>query len=396
MFEKLLDPYKILDRLAVTKKPCTIVADADILEAVKHRQSAEGARLIPTAQVLGGKSFTPQPGPYFVVTARDEHNVKRRLRNMLARNGIYPEIYGALHDLAPHVASEHGALSKSGMDAAYEALLTQPAFAIACTPRSGSQHLAREMRNHALGHPLEHVRPPVIELMKPQMGTERFGGFDFVHWLASLVRYGTENGVFGTKLISHFLRDIDTHATPFERAAFDAFLKRLPVIYLLRGNKMMQALSRDRAKATRNYHLFDEQKREQYREKSQQWDYSFERLSQEIRALYQEERYLHDRLLQTVSPERMMLADYENLDLSQAVGFVETQLKVTAGKRQEQQSTNVLRDDLTKSYAEAFCRDYAAAYKADDPETHLPHLVKIDPESFDISAVSEPDTVLFQ
>ena len=91
-----------------------------------------------------------------------------------------------------------------------------------------------------------------------------------------------------------------------------------------------------------------------------------------------------------------MLADYENLDLSQAVGFVETQLKVTAGKRQEQQSTNVLRDDLTKSYAEAFCRDYAAAYKADDPETHLPHLVKIDPESFDISAVSEPDTVLFQ
>ncbi|MBN9889828.1 Stf0 family sulfotransferase [Salipiger abyssi] len=397
MFEKLLDPYKILDRLAVTRKPCTIVADPEILEAIKQRQSSEGARLTPVAHVLTGKRFTPQPGPYFVVTAQDEHAVKRHLRSVLARNGLHPEIYGALHDLTPQVASEHGTLAKNGMEAAYEALLSQPAFAIACTPRSGSQHLAREMRNHMLGHPLEHVRPPVIELMKSETGQDgRFGGFDFVHWLASLVRYGTENGVFGTKLISHFLRDIDTHATAFERSAFDAFLQRLPVIYLLRGNKMMQALSRDRAKATRNYHLFDEQKREQYLEKSQEWDYSFERLSREIRALYLEEQYLCKRLLQTVSPQRMMLADYENLNLSEAVGFLETQLGVTAGKRKQQQATNVLRDELTASYAETFRKEYAAAYRSDDPETHLPHRVEIDAESFEIRAVTDPDAAMFQ
>ena len=390
MFETLLAPYTILDKLAATKKPCTIVADADILDAIKQRQTSEGARMLTVEHVMSGRTFTPQPGPYFVVTSKSEHEVKRVLRNGLAENGQHPAIYGALHDLAPQAVAQHDSLSRRGMEAAYEALRTQPAFCITCTPRSGSQHLAREMRNHMLGHPLEHIRPPLIELMKTDSRGRRFGDFDLAHWLASLLHHGTENGVFGTKLISHFVRDIDVHATPRERAVFDELLGRMPVIYLLRGNKMLQALSRDRAKATKSYHLFDEGKREQYKEKSQEWDYSFQRISREIQALYKEEHYLHQRILQVVPKDRLMVADYEDMDVAETVRFVELQLGVSAGKRQETLTTNVLRDDLTKAHAEAFMRDYTAAFKADDPTTHLPHQVRIAPESLVLAPNSAP------
>jgi LPS sulfotransferase NodH len=390
MIDKVLESYRIFDRLAATRKPCTIVADQAILDAIRSRQDGEGARMIPVAHVMKGKDFTPQPGPYFVLTEKDEHLVKRRLRDYLARCGLRPEIFGALHDLTPMIAAEANDIEPGGLEVAYEALLTRPAFVIVCTPRSGSQHLARELRNHGFGQPLEHVRPQVIDMMRLRPDGTRPGGFDLVHWMASLVRYGTLSGVFGTKLISHFLRDIDTHATRAEQAVLDAFLRRVPVIYLLRGNKMMQALSRDRAKATRSYHLFDEDKRDRYLEKSNEWDYSFDRIAREIQSLYQEECYLLERIRRIVPAERRLLIEYEGLEVRSAVAFLESQLRIAETPQQARLATNVLRDDLTLDYAARFCADYAAAFRPDDPGTHLPHGVRIEPAEFLMSVATDP------
>lgn len=392
--ESLLAPYAVIDHLVVTRKPATIVTDPEIKAVLLKRQKGEGARILMASDILAGKRFTPQPGPYFVVTQRDEQLVKLRLRRLLERWGAPAEIYGALHDLLPMLAAESHSLNKSGMERSYETLRFCKAYAVTCTPRSGSQFLIRELQRHSLGHPLEHIRPPVLNMMRAKGGAKRLGGFDFTHWFASLMQHGARSSVFGTKLISHFIKNFDALASPVERSVFDAFLARIPLIYLLRTNKLLQALSRDREKATTHDQFFDETKRPIYEEQNQNWQYDFDRICREIQALVKEEQYLLQRMSQSVPAHQRMLVEYETMQIPGILTFLETQIKTQVRETAQDLATNVLWDSRTRTFAERFQADYAKLYREEDPLTHVPHQVHVDDTTFEMFQRVHPDAIV--
>ena len=72
-------------------------------------------------------------------------------------------------------------------------------FAVVCTPRTGSTFLCELLEAGGLGAAREHLRWPLIYALRHGVSTEV--AFDQVQ------RHGAVAGVFGTKLISHFLFD---------------------------------------------------------------------------------------------------------------------------------------------------------------------------------------------
>lgn len=386
-----LKPYRILDRLSALRAPAALVCD-ETIAAVLPEGPVDAAPRLSLEEVIAGRLHAPAGGPYFVITEGNERAATLALRRRLARRGLFPQIFGVLHDLMPAIGAEIDTMPTVPQPPALELLAAQPAFAIVCSPRSGSQYLSREMTNFGLGHPLEHIRPQVIDLMKALEGG-RVGRFDFTDWFASIMAFGTENGVFGTKLISHFIRDIEINATPREWAMFSEFLARIPAIYLVRENKLLQALSRDRAKATRRYHLFDEKKRSDYVNESSEWTYDFERIGREVKALHQEEGYLAG-ILQTLSRTAdTLVLPYETLDVEKAIAFVEGALEVKAKPRSAAFTTNILRDEKTTEFAERFRTDYAAALAVGGSAAALPVRVIADPETLALTAIEDPEAL---
>ena len=389
MLQDLLQPWRILERLAASTKPAVVVADPEILEHIRSLAVREGPLLLPVEAVLKRRYFTPLPGPYFIVTRQDEQDIKRILRQHLADQGLFPQIFGALNDLSATATTERVEPQRGGLEAAYEALRSQPAFAIICAPRCGSQHLARGLYNKGLGRPLEHLRAPIVEMLKARKGG-RITGFDFSHWLSVLIHNGIENGVFGTKLISHFLRDASRLMSSDEWAVFKRFLSRVPVVYLLRRNKLMQALSRDRAKATRNYHLFDAEKRDEYLRNSRAWQYDFARISSEIHALHDEELYLNNLVREVAPLENIILSEYETLDIFHVSMEINRRLGANLLNREDKLETNVLRDDITYEYAFRFAKEYNSSYRSDDECTHVPHTTRLKTSELTLSAETDP------
>lgn len=393
MLKDVLSPWSIVERLAITTKPAVIVADADILQSIREMSTGEGALLLPVDRILQGTYFTPLPGPYFVVTRHDEMDIKRRLRQQLAAQGVYPDIHGVFHDLIPALVAERDRPVPGGGSAALESFMYQPAFAIVCTPRCGSQYLSRELYNVGLGQSLEHIRPPVIALLKAR-AEGQISGYDFTQWFASLVRDGSVNGVFGTKLISHFLRDLRRYCTPEEWETFQCFLKRVPLIYLIRSNKLMQALSRDRAKATRNYHLFDESKRSSYQDSSQAWSYDFNRIASEIRSLNNEELFLNNLILEFAKPKGVIVAHYENFSTESVATKLGQRLGIGLKQIERKLDTSILRDELTFAYKTKFIEDYRSIYVKNDEKTHLPVFTKVDSRNLKISVHTDPKAIV--
>ncbi|MBJ3774890.1 Stf0 family sulfotransferase [Acuticoccus mangrovi] len=387
----LLAPFKVLDRLAALRKPCAIVADDAVLDAVRRLQTREGARLISSRLLTNSGFPTPLAGPYFVATIGDEIAMKRQLRQILKIKGIFPEIYGVVNDICPMMVSEQDVIGRGSLDEGVEDLSKGKNFVILCTPRSGSQFLARELETRGIGAPREHIRPAVIDLLRVR-GDARVGGMDFTYFLPTLARVARKNDVFGTKIISHFLRDLKRLLTPAEWALLEQFAGGAFKIYLLRRNKLMQALSRDRAKSTQHYHLFSEGRREEYADKSQAWTYDFARISEEIVRLGNEEQQLFDIMSAWPKGAGYLVVDYEQMDADAIASTVAQGLQVTLAADIERKDTHILRDDKTREFAERFVADYRAAYRADDSSTHLPHSFFLDADGT-LSFVTAPDAL---
>lgn len=121
-------------------------------------------------------------------------------------------------------------------------------YAVITTPRSGSTYFCDLLDSTKVaGYPAEHLRLATQELSKNC-------NFDYLRLLNNLVQYRvTDNGIFGTKLISHFLFEL--HKTSFD---FDQiFLTLDKFIFLTRRNKLAQAVSLVIAQQTEVWHLRD-------------------------------------------------------------------------------------------------------------------------------------------
>jgi trehalose 2-sulfotransferase len=129
------------------------------------------------------------------------------------------------------------------------------AYAIVGTPRSGSEFLCNVLRSTGqAGYPEEHLR------QESQLLT-RYGRFDCVRYFDALMsRKTTPNGVFGTKIISHFLREHVRLAPGLKRS-----LKRLRYIHIVRRDRVGQAISAMIAGKAGIWHIRDDADQDRYR-----------------------------------------------------------------------------------------------------------------------------------
>ncbi|HEY9767835.1 MAG TPA: Stf0 family sulfotransferase [Coleofasciculaceae cyanobacterium] len=122
----------------------------------------------------------------------------------------------------------------------------QKSYAIVTTPRSGSTYLCDLLDSTKIaGHPLEHLRLAAQEL-------SRYCNFNYLKLLDNLMEYRiTDNGVFGTKFISHFLFEFQQTKPDFREIfqSIDRF------ILLVRKDKLAQAVSLVLAQKTNVWHL---------------------------------------------------------------------------------------------------------------------------------------------
>lgn len=127
-------------------------------------------------------------------------------------------------------------------------------YAILCLPRCGSTLLVKEFEMLRLGQPREHFRTPIATLLAQR----EVSGFNLERWWAFLRAAATVDGVFGTKIIFDFLAMASEHMTPRERDWLTGKLREMPVVRILRTNKIDQAVSDYVARKTGVWHLWDD------------------------------------------------------------------------------------------------------------------------------------------
>lgn len=134
-------------------------------------------------------------------------------------------------------------------------------YAIITTPRSGSTYLCDLLDStNIAGRPTEHLRLATQELA-------RHCNFNYLTLLDNLMEYRVTNNsshsVFGTKLISHFLFELQQTKPNFKQIfkSIDKF------ILLVRKDKVAQAVSLVVAQKTEVWHLRNNGKNTNYQSK---------------------------------------------------------------------------------------------------------------------------------
>lgn len=181
---------------------------------------------------------------------------------------------------------------------------TQVAYAIASTPRSGSTFLCELLSaTQVAGFPQEYLRYP------SQILTQ-YCQFDCVNYLQKLMTHkSTSNGVFGTKLISHFLQK---HLN--SQPNLNQTLEDFSFIYLIRKDTVSQAVSSFLAAKTKTWHIYSQKEDKKYQsrlDKVSIEDADFEQIKSIHQKLLKQERFLEDFFKQRkISP---LIVEYESL-----------------------------------------------------------------------------------
>jgi trehalose 2-sulfotransferase len=185
---------------------------------------------------LEGREVVVAAGP-------EEEALAADVERGLAERGQRPSVYRLLGDLFVNVMSR-GPLWRRTRDVQGR---PRVAFAIVCTPRSGSEFLCEALRSTGVaGYPREHLRSHTEALA-------RYWQLDPSRYLeVHMAEHATPNGVFGTKLISHFLLDHVRAAPGLERT-----LAGFRFIRLSRRDAIGQAISAMIASRTGTYHVRD-------------------------------------------------------------------------------------------------------------------------------------------
>ncbi|MEO7027289.1 MAG: Stf0 family sulfotransferase [Caulobacteraceae bacterium] len=136
-------------------------------------------------------------------------------------------------------------------------------YAMMCLGRSGSTLAAQELRQIGAGNPIEHFRGYLPPLLRERAVSR----FDFPAWW-ELVRNGNRlDGVFATKIIFGFWKMAERHMTSPEKNIVLDFLRRVPIVYIRRSDKIGQAVSDVIARETGVWHLWNDTMLEEYQRK---------------------------------------------------------------------------------------------------------------------------------
>jgi LPS sulfotransferase NodH len=126
----------------------------------------------------------------FIVIAETAEEEKAALETLSLANGS--KAYGLFEHIVPALLCGPNGYGRA------RTLKNLKRFAIFCVPRSGSRYLSTVLIKRGIGAPQEHLREPLAAIVSD-------GKMGFGPAIAALERFGQNNGIFGTKLISTFL-----------------------------------------------------------------------------------------------------------------------------------------------------------------------------------------------
>ncbi|AFZ35725.1 hypothetical protein Sta7437_2176 [Stanieria cyanosphaera PCC 7437] len=257
-----------------------------------------------------------------IASIDNEHIIFETIKNQINNLKLKITVLRLFTDIFVNLMSEQKLLQSSD----YQVQLPQTAYAIITTPRSGSNFLCSILNSTKIaGYPKEHLRQASVVIAKSCQ-------FDYIRLLEILMTYQvTPNSVFGTKFISHFLKDFQQ--TQFD---FDKIFKLITkYIYLVRRDKIAQAVSVVVAQATNVWHIDNSNRQLDYQTKLQTIDiddYLLEKVHRNYLSLEEGERYLnqlfdkyqisplrieYEQLLDNKAEQIRKIFDYLNIKYSQ-------------------------------------------------------------------------------
>ncbi|MDJ0531195.1 MAG: Stf0 family sulfotransferase [Xenococcaceae cyanobacterium MO_207.B15] len=178
-------------------------------------------------------------------------------------------------------------------------------YGILTLPRSGSTFLCHLLTaTESAGYPTEHLRKPTFTLAK-------YCDFDYIRLFHHLMTYRVSlNGVFGTKIISHFLQDFEI----LESGLTNIFTAIDKYIYLVRKDEVAQGVSILLAEKTEIWHIDNDNKLLDYHNQLASItidDELLEEVNHKLFFIRQQQEYI-DKVLKTyqISP---LVIEYEQL-----------------------------------------------------------------------------------
>jgi LPS sulfotransferase NodH len=183
-----------------------------------------------------------------VVIVADPGGEEQRLSLVRARHpgrrivGLAGEVLPALVARAGHTIFEEAPLPPR----------PRRAFILFASPRSGSSLVADVMSDMGLGDVREHLRGGVLEALKSNYVFDRAAALD------RFVRLSACNGVFGTKIITHFFNDFVRDGGDLDlcRAVFAGI--DVAFLTLDRADKIAQSVSSEVASRRGVWHVTDD------------------------------------------------------------------------------------------------------------------------------------------
>ncbi|MEM6665035.1 MAG: Stf0 family sulfotransferase [Pseudomonadota bacterium] len=344
---------RLADWIDVADRPVAILAEPEIGETVETALGETANHLSITSNVAAlAEKYKGGPAPLLLcASAQDEPALVERTNAALPGatvHGLGRDILFAL------------SLGLKGPDVLSEALkqpLPHQKYAVLCTARSGSTYFCHLLQNTGrLGHPTEHLRPPVIFLLAHRHVFGRCLG----DWLDGLLRIGSPGGVFGTKVIDEFVDGLLPHLTADDHAALERLTDETLFIHYVRRDRAAQAVSQFMADQTSVWHLRDEGRRARYAAKKAAIAYdgpaikaAHDRFSAND-ARYQ--RFLTGR----AKPSLTMVYEDVMADPNRAVDTVTRFILGNSARAPEAEHTRYfqMRDEQNAAFATRFRADY--------------------------------------
>jgi len=229
-------------------------------------------------------------------------------------------------------------------------------YAVITAPRAGSTYFCNLLQSTGiLGYPGEHIRQASATLALKCK-------FDYMEALRKLMGSGmTENGVFGTKFIAHFLCDFQKAGFGFQDIFSEIFQK---FIYLNRSDRVAQAVSACIAQKTSVWHIYDEAKKKEYSKKLEETVFS-DNFLDDVYRLYDDINGQYEYLDSLVNAHNVvpLIVDYECLTenpkkaLKEVLDFLGVEDKFNALDKLKT-NTKVLRSELSEQICERFRKKY--------------------------------------
>lgn len=239
-----------------------------------------------------------------VASIQNEHLIFNELKSYIdSRFKIKVPIVKLFSDVFINLQLGHKLLQSSDC----EFITPKISYIILSTPRSGSTALSEALTaTKVAGFPQEHLRNSNLDLAQ-------YCQFDIKRYLSILMSYQTtENGVFGTKIISSFLERLYQ-----DNLDLNQLNNNFKFIYLIRRDKIAQAVSGFIASKTNMWHIYSEQQAQNYKTQLQKVKIQDSELA-DVHKIYQnylqQERFIEDFFKQyQISP---LIIEYEKFFVS--------------------------------------------------------------------------------